>query len=219
MEKIFNSLEKKSHKWSRYMSVYAQYLERFKDTPITLVEVGVQNGGSLELWSKILHPKSLIIGIDIDPKCAKLQFKKTVKTADVQVVIGDQSNRAFWKSFLERTGGIDFFIDDGGHTMLQQIVTFEEVLPYVKPNGVYLCEDTHTSYYEWENAGYKNPDSFIEYTKNLVDVLHIDHYETRTEALKKHNVLMSDVSSVTYFDSMVVFDKRSVVPMHYIFSK
>jgi hypothetical protein len=34
-------------------------------------------------------------------------------------------------------------IDDGGHTHEQQRITLEETVPYLKPGGVYLCEDIH----------------------------------------------------------------------------
>lgn len=34
-------------------------------------------------------------------------------------------------------------IDDGGHEPEQQIVTLEELLPVIRPGGIYLCEDVH----------------------------------------------------------------------------
>jgi hypothetical protein len=42
--------------------------------------------------------------------------------------------------------------DDGGHEMSQQIISFEELYPIVFPNGVYLVEDLHTSFFLPKNA-------------------------------------------------------------------
>jgi hypothetical protein len=41
---------------------------------------------------------------------------------------------------------LDILIDDGGHRMEQQIVTLEEMLPHLRPGGVYLCEDISGEY-------------------------------------------------------------------------
>jgi hypothetical protein len=62
-------------------------------------------------------------------------------------------------------------IDDGGHIMEQQIVTFEMLFDFVKFNGVYLCEDTHTSYWYSLGGGYRWKSNYIGYIKNLIDQL------------------------------------------------
>jgi hypothetical protein len=38
-------------------------------------------------------------------------------------------------------------IDDGGHTMKQQITSFTHLMALIKPGGVYFIEDLETSYY------------------------------------------------------------------------
>ena len=63
------------------------------------------------------------------------------------------------------------FIDDGGHTMGQQIATFEEMYPKVNENGVFLIEDLHTSYWQSYGGGYRKPGTFMEYAKALTDQL------------------------------------------------
>ena len=59
--------------------------------------------------------------------------------------------------------------------MLQQIVSFEELFDHVKPDGTYLCEDIHTSYWMNYGGGYKRRGSFIEYSKNFIDYIHAYH--------------------------------------------
>ena len=56
-------------------------------------------------------------------------------------MIGDQADPEFWERFLSEVPKIDVFIDDGGHTVRQQVRTFESVFAHIERGGVYLCED------------------------------------------------------------------------------
>jgi hypothetical protein len=219
---LFYESPKFSDKWSRYFDVYQRYLEKYEGKNITFVEVGVQNGGSLEMWSKFFGSESKLCGIDVDPKCLNLKYDNP----NVHIILGDQENSSFWDDFLAHLGPIDVFIDDGGHFMKQQINTFEKVWPKIKKNGVYICEDTHTSYFESYNAGYKEPSSFIEYSKDFVDILHLTDTKMYEEIIgvnynhiiNSHENLVKkkfawDLSSIHYYDSMVVIEKNEIVKM------
>ena len=61
------------------------------------------------------------------------------------ILIGDQSDPAFWNSIRDRYH-VDIFLDDGGHTMNMQRTTFEHVFEMIDVNGLYVCEDLATSY-------------------------------------------------------------------------
>ena len=113
------------------------------------------------MWSKYLPSDTRITGIDIDPDCANLKYD----TDRISVIIGDQSAEGFWNETLPSLGKIDIFIDDGGHFMDQQILTFEKVFPLMPLNSVYICEDTHTSYMPYNGGGFRTKGSFIEYAK------------------------------------------------------
>ncbi|GDY01096.1 hypothetical protein LBMAG49_04250 [Planctomycetota bacterium] len=101
----------------------------------------------------------------------------------------------------------------GGHTMQQQICTFEELVPKVQPLGVYLCEDLHTSYWQEFGGGYRRPGSFIEYSKNFIDALNAWH--SREPARLSVSDLTRSAHSAHYYDSVVVLEKRPMVqPTH-----
>jgi hypothetical protein len=57
----------------------------YRDQQIRLLEIGVQNGGPLEIWAKYFLKAEKIVGCDIDQNCGRLQF------ADprIKIVIGD----------------------------------------------------------------------------------------------------------------------------------
>ncbi|MDO8952236.1 MAG: hypothetical protein Q7U86_06390, partial [Draconibacterium sp.] len=94
-----------------------------------------------------------------------------------------------------------------GHTMVQQIVSYEELFSYVKEDGVYLCEDLHTSYWLKYGGGHKRQGTFIEYSKNFIDYLNAYHSEQRT---LKVNEFTKSVFSIHYYDSIIVIEKRPI---------
>ena len=216
LREIFYTIPKFSDKWDRYFDVYERHLEKFKGKNITFIEVGVQNGGSLEMWSKYFGPESKIIGIDVDPICLNLKYDNP----NIKIIIGDQASPEFWDNLISEIGQIDVFIDDGGHTMIQQTVTFEKIFPKVNPNGgVFICEDCHTSYWDSHGGGYKNQISFIEYSKNYIDVLNHEFMHNGKGQIEAKKNISNGLSGLFFYDSMVVFEKTPVVEMKRVFSK
>jgi hypothetical protein len=168
---------------------------------VVVLEFGVSQGGSLEMWREYFGPRARIVGVDIDPRC------KAVEGEGISVLIGDQEDRAFLRSLPDQLGPIDVVIDDGGHTMSQQTTTFEEVYPRVATDGVFLVEDLHTSYWEEFGGGYRRAGSFVEYAKGLLDQLNAWH--SRDDALVVDD-LTRTTRSVHWYDSVIVFEKGTV---------
>jgi hypothetical protein len=198
-EIFWNDLTLRSIKWEPYFDVYEQFFGSWRDRNPTFVEVGVYGGGSLEMWTKYFGSGANIWGVDIDP--AVLGYN----IPGANIVLGDQSDRNFWTNFLKQAPRIDLFLDDGGHRMHEQIITFECVWPHISENGVYICEDTHTSYWE-EYGAVPGGDTFLNYSKRAIDVLYRNHM--RSDRSNSRMIpLLHDLKSVCFFDSMVVFQK------------
>ena len=83
-------------KWAHYLDVYHRYLARFRGLPVTLIEIGVLRGGSLRMWRDYLGAQATIVGVDIDPECAKF------REIGIEIVIGDQGDRAFLQALRAR---------------------------------------------------------------------------------------------------------------------
>ena len=49
---------KVSDKWSIYLSEYDRLFSSYRDRPVRMLEIGIQNGGSLEIWSKYFPERS-----------------------------------------------------------------------------------------------------------------------------------------------------------------
>ena len=166
LEKYFRQNNKKLiHKWIHYFDVYDRHFSRFRDKEMTILEIGISQGGSLQMWKDYFGPKAKIYGIDVNPQC------KALEEENIKIFIGSQSDRNFLREIKKSIPQVDILLDDGGHTMRQQIVTFEELFGHIKENGVYLCEDMMTSYWMKYGGGVKRRGTFIEYTKNFIDFL------------------------------------------------
>lgn len=190
------------HKWLHYFDIYDRHFSRFRGKPLTVVEFGVSHGGSLQMWKKYFGRKAHITGVDINPDCAAFAERR------IDVVIGDQQDRKFLRELRDKVGPVDVLIEDGGHTMRQQINTFEVFWPAIRNGGVYLVEDLHTSYWPRYGGGHKRPGTFIEYAKNLIDQQHAWHSrEPESLAVDKYT---RTIKGMHVYDSIIVFDKGKV---------
>jgi hypothetical protein len=154
------------------------------------------------MWRSYFGDKARIIGIDINPECKKFT------APGIEIIIGDQGDREFLKSVANRVPRIDILIDDGGHRMEQQIASFEELFPHISNGGVYLCEDTHTSYFEQYGGGLRKEGTFIEYVKGLTDHLHSWHIPGGARPVSEYT---RNIQAISFFDSMVVIEKLARV--------
>jgi 23S rRNA U2552 (ribose-2'-O)-methylase RlmE/FtsJ len=206
LEKYFRQNSKRRiHKWIHYFDIYDRHFSRFRGKRIVVVEFGVSHGGSLQMWRHYFGRRAKIYGVDIDPRCKLLEGWRT------KVFIGDQEDRAFLRSIAATIGPIDVLIDDGGHTMGQQIATFEEMYPKVNENGVFLIEDLHTSYWKRYGGGYRKPGTFMEYAKALTDQLNAWHSREPEFVVDQFT---QTTRSMHFYDSIIVFEKASVEKPH-----
>ncbi len=189
------------HKWMHYFEIYDRHFAQFRNQPLTMIEFGVMHGGSLQMWKWYFGAAAQIHGVDINPRCSELAEDR------ITIHIGDQENRESLRHLTELVPKCDIIIDDGGHLMRQQCNTFEEMWGHLKDGGVYLCEDTMTSYWPGYGGGYKRPDTFIEYTKSLVDQLHAWHTK---EPGFTPDAFTQSAFAVHYYDSVVVIEKRAM---------
>lgn len=202
---LFYNTTRHSKKWENYFEIYDKHFYPYIDKNPTILEVGVAHGGSTEMYKNYFE-NCTIHAVDYDT-----QFEHVVDELGVTVTMGDQADENFWDHYLNDKPEFDIIIDDGGHTMIQQVVTLIKTFPKLKEGGTYLAEDTHTSYWEAWGGKFRDPTTFIEMTKGLVDFLHSPHIRDIlpppeiTETFK-------DLWSVTYYNSIVVFEKRKSLP-------
>jgi len=123
------------HKTEQFLQLYEQYFSPLKERKIRLLEIGVQFGGSIAYWRET-YPRWDVWGLDID--------KEQITMCDLKnIVIGSQKDT----DLLATLPAFDVIIDDGGHQMSEQQETFAFLFPRLNAEGIYIIEDTHTSYW------------------------------------------------------------------------
>ena len=199
------------HKWRHYLKHYDKHLAIFRrktinGPPLRLLEIGVSQGGSLHLWRRYFGESAIIFGIDINPQCAVFDGR------DGNVRIGSQSDAVFLEKVVSEMGGLDVVIDDGSHNASHQKITFETLFPRLSPEGVYICEDLHTSYWRGRyEGGYRRPSSFIEVAKKIIDDVHADFHKHRQSVPNANR----SIEGIYFYNSMVVIEKKPQHrPMH-----
>jgi hypothetical protein len=195
---FLNNGGKRLHKWLHYFDIYERHFHRFRDRPIRMLEIGVHGGGSLEMWRAYFHPESRIVGIDINPDCARHAHD------NIDVHIGSQDDVAFLTGIADRYDGFDIVLDDGSHVNSHVITTFETLYGRVAEDGVYLIEDMHTSYWPKYGGGLRRPGSFIEFAKDKIDEINAPHVRGEYEVTD----ITRTTDSITFHDSVVVFERR-----------
>lgn len=183
-------------KLSNYPEPQHRHLARFQGQPVTMLEIGVLKGGSLDLWRQYFGPQATLIGIDISPDCANYDDPGS----DTHVRIGDQTDREFLGQLAEEFGPFDIVSDDGGHMASQQVASFEALWPSVRDGGVYICEDSFTGY----DSDFIDGPTFIELAKHKVDEIHAwcgPHPPTE---------FTRQAQSICFYFGLVVIEKGAV---------
>lgn len=124
-------------KWTHYFDIYQRHFSKFVGREVHVMEVGIYSGGSLPMWKEYFGSGCRVYGVDIEEACTAYRDDRT------EVFIGDQADRSFWARVRQAVPTVDILIDDGGHQSEQQRITLEEMLPHLRPGGVYICEDIH----------------------------------------------------------------------------
>jgi SAM-dependent methyltransferase len=185
------------HKWKHYFPIYERHFKDFVYKPVTFVEIGCGLGGSLQMWKRYFGPHARIIGIDINAECRKFEEDQ------IEVFIGQQEDHQFLQSVIDKIGTPDIVLDDGSHKMSHITATFQFLYPRMLKNGVYMVEDLHTAYWNEYEGGLRNPNTFIELCKNLIDELNADH----SRGALPPTEFTRTTAGIHFYDSMAVFER------------
>ena len=205
---FLNNCDLPIHKWTHYFPLYENCFKRFQNRTCTILEIGCDKGGSLRLWKRLLGPYALIVGLDIDPEC------KETEEEQINIEIGSQGDTATLIELIEKYAPFDIVIDDGSHIMGDITTSFRHLFQHVSKDGYYIVEDLHTAYWPEFGGGLKQADSFIEFTKSVVDALHYSYLREEP----KWDPLVMDVAkatrSIQIADSMIIFEKGRRIRKH-----
>ena len=174
---IFKKLNNPTDKGTchNYIEIYDKELDK-KDN-ITLLEIGIHNGGSLVLWDNWFN-NAKIYGVDpyfefngVPPKC--------VSDLPYEILTIDSTNKE--QSNIFKNEMFDYIIDDGVHTSDFQIKTFDIYINKLMPSGKYFIEDIASD----EDLNIlKNHLQGFDY--KVIDLRNLGRYDDLMIIIKKH---------------------------------
>ena len=188
-------------KWTHYFDVYERHLQKFRNTSVILLEIGVKNGGSLSLWRKYFGPSAKIFGADIYEKSLQMQ-KDNIYGNPERIIIGDQGTESFWNNVKEALPGnkLDILIDDGSHIPEHMKLSLDYSLKLLRPGGVYICEDVHQSNNPLLHYVFNN----IIYSKSsMLSTLNSFRPSSRETSYYQRNIF-----AVSFYPYIVVVEKN-----------
>ncbi|WP_313137795.1 class I SAM-dependent methyltransferase [Paracoccus jeotgali] len=186
-------------KMDHYLDIYPRLLGHLQGRDLRFLEIGIYKGGSMPMWQGYFGPGAHLVFADIDPACRDLALPGT------HVEIGDQADPAFLRDLVAGHGPFDLILDDGGHKTDQQITSFRHLFPHLRPGGIYVVEDTHTSYWPGFDGGYGKR-SFIGYAKWLIDRMH--SWYTDEDEIFPFHPLAREIGEIRFFDSIVAITRE-----------
>lgn len=208
---------KVSDKWQLYLREYDRLFNPYRAQAIRLLEIGIQNGGSLDIWADYFAPGSTLIGCDINPDCASLVYDNP----HISFILGDANHPAVVQQVLQRAPVFDLIIDDGSHTSADIVKTFTLYFQHLAEGGMFVAEDLHCSYWAQYQGGLYDPYSSLSFFKRLSDVISHQHWgiERERKAILQgffghygcdiDEAVLATVHSVEFINSLCVVRKAA----------
>lgn len=197
-----------SDKWGYhfYATHYERHFRPFRSRPIKLLEIGIGGyedprvgGGSLRMW-RSYFPKGCISGIDIYDK--KLHEESRIRTFK-----GSQVDPNFLSEVIRNIGTPDIIIDDGSHLNEHVIESFRLLFPRLANGGLYVVEDTHTSYMETKGGSSSDlnaSSTSMGFLKSLVDAVNFQEIEGRSQS---PGFVDGEITGLHFYHSLVIIEK------------
>ncbi len=199
----------KTDKWGYhyYTPIYESWFNKLRHTPVRLLEIGVggyakprHGGDSLRMWKKYFY-KGLIVGLDLYDKSALQEHR-------LKIYQGDQSDAAILENLSVAEGPFDIIIDDGSHIQSHIIASFEALFPLMPSGGIYVVEDTQTSYWP-KFEGSTNEMEQVPSAMNYF--IHRVHSVNRVEWLKNEiapAIPDQSIGSISFFHNLIFIVRK-----------
>lgn len=196
------------HKWTHYFPIYEDLMHRYRNRTCTILEIGCDKGGSLQLWKRYLGPYAQIVGLDINADC------KIAEEEQIKIEIGSQSDPEVLATLVQQFAPFDIVIDDGSHQMEDIAITFRNLFKHVNLDGLYIVEDLHTAYWPSFQGGLGVEDSFIEFSKNVIDAIHSAYIENEHSGDPFLLEVAKHTRALRITDSMIIYEKGRFIRKH-----
>jgi cephalosporin hydroxylase len=120
-----------------YGPVYDELFKDFRDKEISLLEIGIWQGGSAALWNEFFKKGNFVF---LDVENIVTEYNKSFLPHEKNTFIfGDAYGAHAIESIKDKR--FDILIDDGPHFLDTYITFIENYLPLLKEDGILVIED------------------------------------------------------------------------------
>lgn len=122
-----------------YIELYQSLLESKKETAKNVLEVGIDRGGSIKLWSDFFT-NATVYGLDIMPP---ENVWNEIKDPKIRLFTNTNAydKYFFYDQFLKTPIQMDMILDDGPHTLLSMIQFIQLYSQILTEDGILIIED------------------------------------------------------------------------------
>ena len=138
----FRGLDLQVAKPAHYLAYYEQYFAPLVEKPITLLELGVYKGASLELFARYFE-NGLILGLDANA------VERKFSSPRIKFYQGLQDDPTLYAKIVQENNltCLNIVIDDCSHIGSLTLDSFKLLFPMLASGGLYVIEDWGTGYW------------------------------------------------------------------------
>jgi cephalosporin hydroxylase len=126
-----------------YLPLYQSLLEEKKYTALNILEIGIQNGGSIKLWSDFFINAN-VYGIDIMDIAHVSDELKNNNKIKLYTSTNAYDIDFFNTQLLNTNIKFDFLLDDGPHTLESMILFIQLYSQIMTEDGILMIEDVQS---------------------------------------------------------------------------
>ncbi len=196
-------------KWGShfYTPIYEQWFASLRYKPVRLLEIGVGGyerplvgGDSLRMWKRYFE-KGIITGID-------LYDKSVLREHRINVLQGDQCDALFLEEVSKTYGPFDIIIDDGSHVQSHIIASFEALFPLLPAGGIYVVEDTQTSYWPKFEGSTVEMESIPSAMNYFIQRVHAINRSEWLDEGKPLDIPNQGIGSIAFYHNLIFVVKK-----------
>ncbi|GEM_PF-4066081 len=211
----------RTDKDQRYLDLYAELLAGRASSPLNVLELGVDRGGSTLLFARYLE-RARILALDAGPPPA--EFHEEVAREGlgerIHFVLGRQEDAGLLdREIASFFGGdkLDLVIDDASHRYRQTRASFDALFErHLRPGGLYVIEDWGCGYWPaWDDGHPNGRHGLPRLLKELVDLTALadrTRWWQGERSLQAGSQLESPIARLMVVPSLAVLVRSSAPP-------
>jgi len=195
-----------------YERFYDFFLAPLKNKKITLFEIGIDAGRSLNMWNNMFK-NGKIYGMDINHEYIHPKGK---------IFKGDQSSITDLDKIINEIKQVNVIVDDGSHHPDHQLLSFNYLFKnLLSMDGIYIIEDIETNYWTKGNlygnkinTGYNHPNNIVKIFRDISDIVNREFLLPKNITnIKKYNIVdynnLKLISCITFGANCIIIKKMS----------